>query len=156
MSTSPSIAGRRVRSQASWTRTTTPRGKTSRRATSMPSAADVERIRRIVARIKKYGRDVQVTYVSGWQNRGAPFGRVPVGMIDHHDASASSSGTWGALGVVTSGRPGLPGPLSQFFVARGSVPRIAVVAAGRANHAGSGGPKVGVPRDSGNAYLYGT
>lgn len=122
----------------------------------MPSSADVERIKRIVARIKKYDRDVQVTYVSGWQNRGASFGRVPVGMIDHHDASASSSGTWGALGVVTSGRAGLPGPLSQFFVARGSVPRIAVVAAGRANHAGAGGPKIGVPRDSGNAYLYGT
>src|SRR5690606_30775542 len=114
------------------------------------------RIRRIVDQIKRYDSSVKVTFVSGWQNRGGSFGRTPVGMIDHHDASASSSGTWGALGVVTSGRAGLPGPLSQFFVARGSTPQIAVVAAGVANHAGLGGPKIGVPRNSGNAYLYGT
>src|SRR5690606_41408638 len=71
-------------------------------------------------------------------------------------SSDLSSGTWGALGVVTSGRAGLPGPLSQLFVARGSTPQIAVVAAGVANHAGLGGPKIGAPRNYGNACRYGT
>jgi hypothetical protein len=106
--------------------------------------------------------DVHVVEVPGWQTRGATWPRVPVGIIDHHDASSRKSGEWGALGIIRDGRTGIPGPLSQFQGARclDGVPRFAVVAAGRANHAGKGGPYrfpdgLTVPKDSGNSWLYG-
>lgn len=126
----------------------------------MADAGDARRLRAIVDRARQvYG--VEVLEVPGCYERGATWARVPVGIIDHHDASSRKSGEWGALGVIRDGRPGIPGPLSQFQVARclGGVPRFAAVAAGRANHAGAGGPLtrsgVTVPRDQGNAWLYG-
>ncbi len=101
---------------------------------------------------------IEVLELPGWGTRGATWARVPAGIIDHHDASSRKSGEWGALGIIRDGRPGIPGPLSQFQIARclDNVPRLAVVAAGRANHAGKGGPMWGlVPRDAGNSWLYG-
>jgi hypothetical protein len=110
-------------------------------------------MRAIIARLRKH--DIQIHEVGGWTSRGAGGLWSPRGIIDHHDASSTASGKWGALGVVTNGRPGIPGPLSQFQVARGRTPAVAIVAAGRANHAGVGGPHKGIPANSGNAYLYG-
>jgi len=51
------------------------------------------------------------------------------------------------------GRPGINGPLCHILVARDGA--VYLVAAGRANHAGKGGPWQGIPQDSGNAYLIG-
>lgn len=121
----------------------------------MPSSADVTRMRDIVARLRAAGGEV--LEVPGWATRGADWARVPRGIIDHHDASTRKSGEWGALGVIRDGRPDVPGPLSQFQIARclDGVARVAVVAAGRANHAGKGGPLLGAPRDAGNSWLYG-
>jgi hypothetical protein len=128
----------------------------SGKVTLMPASnAEADRIKRIVARVNRLDSGVRVVYVSGWQDRGTGGTFSPRGLIDHHDASSVTSGTWGAIGTVTHGRPDVPGPLSQFFVARGSVPQIAVVAAGRANHGGLGGPHKGIPQHSANAYTYG-
>lgn len=125
----------------------------------MADAGDVNRMRRIIARAR--ARDVLVREMPGWETRGATWARVPVGIIDHHDASTVKSGEWGALGIIVTGRVDVPGPLSQFQVARclDNVPKFAVVAAGRANHAGVGGPlRFGpdtVPANSGNSWVYG-
>lgn len=115
---------------------------------------------RIAARIEASG--VAIRFIKGWEERGGTFSYVPRGLVDHHDASTRKSGEWGALGVITYGRTGIPGPLSQFQVARclDGVPKVAIVAAGRANHAGRGGPHefqggYVVPADQGNAFLYG-
>jgi hypothetical protein len=125
----------------------------------MADAGDVRRMQRIIARVEKAG--VVVRPLNGWEGVGATFAEVPVGLVDHHDASSRKSGEWGALGVIANGRPGVPKPLSQFQVARclDDIPKLAVIAAGRANHAGRGGPlQVGgiyVPASYGNAMLYG-
>jgi hypothetical protein len=121
------------------------------------SAADVRRMEAIVARMKRF--DVRIRYIDGWRDRGRPYTFTPRGILDHHDASSTNSGTWGALGIIVAGRTGIPGPLSQFQIARGDEPQVAIVAAGRANHAGTGGGPgrlpAGIPKDSGNAYLFG-
>lgn len=120
----------------------------------MPTKADVDRMRRIVDKTR--ARGTRVTFVRNWDTRGAGFPGKPKGGVVHHDASSSKSGTWGALATVVAGRPDLRGPLSQFQVARGGTPQLAVVAAGIANHAGTGGPKIGVPANRGNQELYGS
>mgnify|MGYP000928087272 CR=1 FL=1 len=73
--------------------------------------------------------------VSGWQTRGsAAFN--PRGVVCHHTASHAGS-DHPALGIVTNGRPDLAGPLCNVLLARNG--DCWVVAAGRANHAGTGG-----------------
>jgi hypothetical protein len=121
----------------------------------MASRADADRMREIVRRLRAAG--VEVLELSGCYSRGRDWARVPRGIIDHHDASTRKSGEWGALGVIRDGRPDVSGPLAQFQIGRclDGRPRVAVVAAGRGNHAGLGGPLLGVPRNSGNSYLYG-
>jgi hypothetical protein len=116
-----------------------------------PTSSDVARMRRIITRIRNAG--IRVVEVDGWQHRGRPQAFAPRGVLEHYDASTIKSGNWGALGIIVSGRTGIPGPLAQFQVARDGT--WAVVAGGRANHAGAGGPWNGIPRDSGNRYLYG-
>lgn len=111
--------------------------------------------------LKKEG--VEVRFVSGWRSRGRDGSYDPEGVLEHHTASNRTSGPAPALGIVTHGRTGLPGPLSQVHLARptpvgkkrkergirfGSV--VTIVAAGRANHAGEGGPWRWIPADSGN------
>ncbi len=121
----------------------------------MASRADADRMREIVRRLRAGG--VEVLELPGCYERGADWPRVPRGIVDHHDASTRKSGEWGALGVIRDGRPDVSGPLAQFQIGRclDGVPRVAIVAAGRANHAGKGGPLLGAPRDAGNSYLYG-
>lgn len=119
--------------------------------------------RRMQAIIDRCRRDyqIEVLELSGWQTLGLTWARVPVGVVDHHDASSIKSGEWGSLGVIRVGRDDIPGPLSQFQIGRclDDRPRLAVVACGRANHAGTGGPitlaGLTIPRDAGNAWLYG-
>lgn len=124
---------------------------------SVADDGDRRRLRAIIDRCRR-AYDIEVLEVPGCMDRGATWARVPVGIVDHHDASSRKSGEWGALGIIRDGRPGIPGPLSQFQIARclDGKPRFAAVAAGRANHAGLGGPMWGVvPKDQGNAWLYG-
>lgn len=122
----------------------------------MPDAGDVARMERIVARAR--ARGVKVIWVRGAKQRGATFPVVPNASFVHHDASSSKSGTWGAIGIITYGRGGdypVSGPLSQFQVARGSIPQVSVVACGIANHAGTGGPLKGLPQNNANRETYG-
>lgn len=95
-------------------------------------------------------RGVKVETVNGWQRRGSSAFN-PRGVTCHWTA-----GPWNApassrpsLNVVTHGRPGLNGPLCNVYLDRRGI--AVVVAAGRANHAGSGGYR-GL---SGNSSVFG-
>lgn len=103
------------------------------------------------AELKKHG--LKIEKVAGWQTRGHPGTFAPRGVIFHHTASSRKGGNAPALGIVTVGRSDLPGPLSQFVVGRDGT--VFFVAAGRAYHAGEGGPLKGIPEDDGNSYLIG-
>lgn len=105
----------------------------------------------LINHLKRWGLNVEE--VSGWRTRGRPYDFRPRAIFAHHDASSASSGNAGAIGVVTNGRTGLPGPLSQFVLGRDGT--VYVVAAGYSNHAGYGGPRGGVPANMGNTYAVG-
>lgn len=119
----------------------------------MTDAGDIARMRRIGQRMESWG--VEVRWMPGWEERGATWDRVPVGVIDHHDAAGLNSGEWGALTYIVNNG------LAQFQVARclDGKPRVAICAAGRQAHAGVGSwvfpDGVAVPTNQGNAYLYG-
>lgn len=95
---------------------------------------------------------LKVIEVKGWQTRTAGGSFSPKALIVHHTATAGPKNA-PSLGIVTNGRTGLPGPLSQFLLARDGT--VYLVAAGRANHAGVGGPLAGVARNAGNAGCWG-
>lgn len=77
---------------------------------------------------------LKVVEVQGWRERGsAAF--APAGLVLHHTAGAAT-GDMPSLSVIVGGRRDLPGPLAQFGLGRSGT--VYVVAAGRANHAGSG------------------
>lgn len=99
-------------------------------------------IRRAMAHPIMAGADIY--WEPGWEGRGRrdpggrPYAFRPRGFVAHHTAtSARTAGDYPSLGLVRSGRPDLPGPLSQFGLGRSG--RIYVIAAGYANHAGGGG-----------------
>lgn len=85
---------------------------------------------------------VKVQEISGWQSRSSGGihynNNGKKGVILHHTASSISGGPAPALGIVTYGRSDLPGPLANVLTGRDLVARV--VAAGKANHAGAGGP----------------
>lgn len=107
--------------------------------------------------LRKHG--LTVIEVPGWRTRGFAgrgFYGTPKGVVHHHTATTSAR-TWATgaptLNMLTHGRSDLPGPLCNIALGRGG--EVYVVAAGWANHAGSGGPIGGVPRDLGNGWLLG-
>src|SRR5882762_4634785 len=78
---------------------------------------------------------LKVAEQPGWRTRGrAEMGTVK-GVMCHHTAGPAA-GIMPSLGIVTNGRPDLPGPLAQLCLGRDGT--FFVVAAGRANHAGAG------------------
>jgi hypothetical protein len=101
----------------------------------------------------------------GWKTRGRPrsAGRFqPRGVIWHHDASAKGPSPYVAKFCAEQGRPdeGIPAPLAQCWVCMGCkgahpVGTWHILAAGRANHAGTGRGWGGFPKDSGNAAAIG-
>lgn len=78
---------------------------------------------------------LKVAEQPGWQNRGRGDVGPIKGVICHHTAGPQT-GNMPSLGVVTNGRPDLPGPLAQLCLGRDGA--FFVVAAGRCNHAGVG------------------
>lgn len=101
---------------------------------------------------------LRVREVRGWKTRGRPYDFSPRGVVFHHTASNRHSGPKPALGTVVKGRSlpdgtFLPGPLCNVLIGRDGV--VYLVAAGRANHAGLGGPWRTIPLDSGNKYMVG-
>jgi hypothetical protein len=78
---------------------------------------------------------LKVAEQPGWLTRGhGPMATVR-GVVCHHTAGPRT-GNMPSLRVVTNGRPGLSGPLSQLCLGRDGT--YFVVAAGRATHAGPG------------------
>jgi hypothetical protein len=73
-----------------------------------------------------------VTEVAGWKSRGHGPQPEVQGIVCHHTAGPAGGGDHPSLAVVRDGRPGLPGPLSQFGLGRSG--RIYVIAAGRCWH----------------------
>lgn len=88
-----------------------------------------------------------VVEVAGWQTRGSDS-FAPRGFVWHHTAGPRT-GNAPSLAICIYGRAGLPGPLCNVFLARDGT--VYVVAAGRANHAGTGS-WAGL---SGNSSVYG-
>jgi hypothetical protein len=99
----------------------------------------------IAQRLRSFG--LTVVEVNGWQTRGSDAFN-PRGSVDHHTAGPRR-GNAPSLNVCINGRADLPGPLCNVLVGRDGT--CYVVAAGRANHAGTGGWG-GL---SGNASVYG-
>ena len=81
------------------------------------------------------GAGLKVAEVDGWQNRGRGDIGTIKGVVCHHTAG-SRTGNMPSLKIVTEGHSTLPGPLSQLCLGRDGT--FFVVAAGRANHAGTG------------------
>jgi peptidoglycan hydrolase-like protein with peptidoglycan-binding domain len=79
-------------------------------------------------------KGLNVVEVNGWRTRGSSS-FFPKGSVDHHTAG-SLNGNSPSLGICINGRAGLAGPLCNVFIARDNT--VYVVAAGRANHAGTG------------------
>lgn len=78
---------------------------------------------------------LKVAEQPGWKTRGKSSFGPAKGVMLHHTAGPKN-GNMPSLGIVTNGRPGLSGPLSQLCLGRDGT--FFVVAAGRANHAGRG------------------
>jgi N-acetylmuramoyl-L-alanine amidase len=91
----------------------------------------------IAQRLRAEG--LRVIEIAGWQTRGSSTFH-PRGSVNHHTAGGAT-GTAPSLNTCIYGRSDLPGPLCQVFQSREADGRdiIYVIAAGRANHAGSGG-----------------
>ena len=98
----------------------------------------------VVEALKDHG--LTVGYVPGWQTRGSSS-FDPKGHVVHHDAGSP----WTTPpGLLIAGRSDLPGPLCNFALGRDG--KVWMVAAGRANHAGSGSWRGLV----GNSSVWGT
>jgi hypothetical protein len=89
----------------------------------------------------------RVVEEDGWKTRGRDGSFSPKAVMLHHDASPAGE-TSNGVDVIRDGRPGLEGPLSQLWLAYDGTWHV--VAAGRANHAGEGGPWGRIAHDQGN------
>jgi outer membrane murein-binding lipoprotein Lpp len=120
-------------------------GTTSRHvpATWLPAAFD------------KWG--VRYVKVAGWEDRGRPMSSGyfdPNASLTHHTGSTSSaSNPAPSLRTVIEGRSDLSGPLCQVSTDFNGLTYI--VAAGRANHAGTAKATMGNPAGDGNAMYVG-
>jgi hypothetical protein len=94
---------------------------------------------------------------SGWKTRGRPSNTgdfAPKGVLWHHTGTtASTSNPCPSLRICTYGRPDLPGPLCQGLIGYDGV--IHVIAAGRANHAGTAKSSGPMPAGDGNEMYVG-
>ena len=110
------------------------------------------RWRGLVKELRRRGLTVKV--VKGWKGRGRS-GLHAVGVMYHHTASSRKSGDIPCVGLVTHGAGNTaPGPLCNFLAGRKGT--VVVVAKGKANHGGLGGPYGGwLPKDSANGYTIG-
>ncbi len=82
----------------------------------------------------RFGLGPYLEEVPGWETRGSSA-FAPACSIGHHTAGPLS-GDRPSLNICVNGRTDLPGPLCNDFLSR---TKVVLVAAGRANHAGTGG-----------------
>ncbi len=111
----------------------------------------VELYESIIAEMRRRG--LKVAEVSGWRRRSAGGSHAPVAVMFHHTASSQGGGNAPAHGTVNQARSDLQAPLCNFHVARNG--KWTIVAAGRANHAGPGGPWRSIPSGSGSTFSVG-
>ena len=79
------------------------------------------------------------TGASDWRSRGRPASTGPfnpVGVLCHHTASPAGTSDSADLNCILAGNSSAPGPISQIYIGRTAT--VYLVAAGRANHGGSG------------------
>jgi hypothetical protein len=96
---------------------------------------------------------LRVKEVKGWKNRGRDGTLDPRGVIFHHTASAAKGAPAPALGLLLKGKPEVAGPLCNVLVDRDGT--VLLIAAGRSNHGGDGGPFRNIPLNSANSFLVG-
>lgn len=97
---------------------------------------------------------LKVREVPGWQTRGRPTGGFnPVGVLAHHTATGPSTSNSNVEALLVRGRSDLPGPLCQLGLERDGT--VVVIAAGRANHAGTAKASGSVGAGDGNALFIG-
>ncbi len=82
-----------------------------------------------------YDAGLKIAEIDGWQERGKGDVQEIYGVICHHTAG-KLMGNMPTLHLLVSGRPDLPGPLSQLGLGRDGT--FYIIAAGRCNHAGTG------------------
>lgn len=84
-------------------------------------------------------RGVGLTVVEqpGWETRGKELDAIE-GVVSHHTASPPTSTLAANLNVVMNGNGIAPGPIAQLLLDRDGT--WYVIASGKANHAGAGGP----------------
>lgn len=97
-----------------------------------------------------------VREVPGWKTRGRPAstgGFDPVGVLVHHTATSKATSDQAVVDLLVRGRSDLPGPLCQLGLGRDGT--VYVIAAGRANHAGTAKASGTVAAGDGNALYLG-
>jgi hypothetical protein len=99
---------------------------------------------------------LKVKETDGWQNRGRPAstgGFDPVGVLCHHTATSKSTPNANVEKLLINGRSDLPGPLCHLGLQRDGT--VVVIAAGRANHAGTAKKSGSVAAGDGNTLYIG-
>ena len=79
------------------------------------------------------------TGASDWRTRGRPASTGPfnpTGVLCHHTASPIGTSDHTDISCILAGNSSAPGPISQIYLGRSGV--CYLIAAGRANHGGSG------------------
>ncbi len=92
-------------------------------------------------------RGVEVIEINGWRDRGSTT-FAPRGSVNHHTAGPRT-GAAPSLNICINGRSDVPGPLCNGLLGRDR--KLRLIAAGRANHAGTGG----VRGMKGNSQVWG-
>jgi hypothetical protein len=108
----------------------------------------------------------RVVEVQGWKTRGRPpseFSFAPSGLVEHHTGCFARIGhdPQSCLNGLLAGNSSVPAPIAQLLVTWTPLgtrwdgsnvdPRVIVVAAGRANHAGPGVYPWGAPSGNGSS-----
>lgn len=99
---------------------------------------------------------LKVVETPGWETRGRPASTGsfnPVGVLCHHTATGPSSSDEAVIRLLIGGRSDLPGPLCHFGLGRDGT--VYVIAAGRANHAGTAKASGTVAAGDGNTLYIG-
>ena len=98
---------------------------------------------------------LEVVEIDGWETCGRPAstgGFDPVGVQWHHTGGEPDDLRY-VLWMALTGRPDLPAPLAQIAISRTGV--VYLLAAGRANHAGTAKPFGSVAGGDGNSLRIG-
>jgi hypothetical protein len=99
---------------------------------------------------------LKVKETEGWQKRGRPAstgGFNPVGVLCHHTATGKTTSNANVEKLLINGRSDLPGPLCHLGLQRDGT--VVIIAAGRANHAGTAKKSGSVAAGDGNSLYIG-